>query len=176
MTNKFYRKDAIINVYVADIAEYNISGNLIGDWVSLPIKKKDFRDFLKTIGSPKRIGLRDFYVNNSTFNGFKIEDFKGIQELNEVCKRMERINPYKVNNFNALYEALGDFKAALDYLESDDYVFYENMTIEEIAKKRFEECFNIPSSLGNHIDYSGLAHDMRYDGYYDTEYGVIEIL
>ena len=176
MTNNFYRKDAIINVYVADIAEYNNNGNLVGGWVSLPIKKSDFRAFLKTIGNPKRIGINDCYINNSAFNGLKIEDYKGIQELNEVCKRLERINPYKVDIFNALYEALRDFNTALDYLESGDYVFYENMTIEEIAKKRFEECFNIPSSLGSRIDYSGLANDMRYDGYYDTEYGVIVIL
>lgn len=175
MANKFYRKDAIINVYVANLEKYE-DGNLVGDWVSLPIKKKDFRDFLMTIGKPQRIGIHDCYVNNSAFNGLKIEDYKGIQELNKVCKRMERIDPYKVDIFNALYKALGDFNTALDCLESDGYTFYENMTIEEIAKKRFEECFNIPESLGTRIDYSGLAHDMRYDGYYDTEYGVIEIL
>ena len=120
MTDKFYRKDAIINVYVADIAEYNNNGNLVGGWVGLPIKKKDFRDFLMTIGSPKRIGINDCCINNSAFNGFKIEDYKGIQELNEVCKRMERIDPYKVDIFNALYEALGDFNTALDYLEAGD--------------------------------------------------------
>ena len=120
MTDKFYRKDAIINVYVADIAEYNISGNLVGGWVSLPIKKKDFRDFLMTIGSPKRIGINDYCINNSAFNGFKIEDYKGIQELNAVCKRMERIEPSKVDIFNTLYEALGDFESVLDYLEAGD--------------------------------------------------------
>ena len=176
MTSKFYRKDAIINVSVVNLTEYNISGKLIGGWVSLPIEKSDFKDFLKTIGNPKRIGLNECYVNNSAFNGLKIEDYISIQELNEVCKRMERINPYKVDIFNALYEALGDFNTALDRLESGDYAFYENMTIKEIAKKRLEEYFNIPSSLGNRIDYSGLAHAMRYDGYYDTEYGVIVIL
>ena len=175
MTNKFYRKDAIINVYVANLEKYE-DGNLVGGWVSLPIKKKDFRDFLITIGKPQRIGVHDCYINNSDFNGLKIEDYEGIQELNEVCKRMENIDPSKVNTFNALYEVLGDFNRALDYLEAGDYVFYENMTIEEIAKKRFEELYDIPESLGNRIDYSGIAHNMRYEGYYETEYGVIGIL
>ena len=141
MTNKFYRKDAIINVYVADIAKYNNDGNLVGGWVSLPIKKKDFRDFLMTIGKPQRIGIHDYYENNSAFNGLKIEDYEGIQELNEVCKRMERIDPYKVDIFNALYEALGDFNTALECLEAGDYTFYENMTIEELAKKAFRRMF-----------------------------------
>ena len=119
MTNKFYRKDAIINVYVANLEKYE-DGNLVGGWVSLPIKKKDFRDFLITIGKPQRIGVHDCYINNSDFNGLKIEDYEGIQELNEVCKRMENIDPSKVNTFNALYEVLGDFNRALDYLEAGD--------------------------------------------------------
>ena len=176
MTNKFYRKDAIINVHVADIEEYNNNGNLVGGWVGLPIKKSDFKAFLKTIGNPKKIGINDCYINNSAFNGLKIEDFKGIQELNEVCKRMERmerINPYKVDIFNALYEALGDFKTALDYLESDDYVFYENMTMEEVAQEQIRD---IPSYLGKYIDSKAFANDMRYDGYYETSRGVIYIV
>ncbi len=173
MTNKFYRKDAIINVYVVDIAEYNNNGNLVGGWVSLPIKKKDFRDFLMTIGNPKKVGLKDCYINNSAFNGLKIEDYKNIQKLNKVCKRMERIDPYKVNTFNALYEALGDFNTALDCLESENYGFYEDKTLEEVARKHLEKYFDIPPFLENHIDYSGLADDMRAQGYYETSRGVI---
>lgn len=171
MTNKFYRKDEIIHVYVADIAEYNNNGNLVGGWVSLPIEKSDFKAFLKTIGNPKRIGIKDCYINNSAFNGLKIEDY--IQELNEVCKRMKDIDTSEVNTFNALYEALGDFNTALDCLESDDYIFYENMTMEEVAK---EHIGAIPSYLGKYIDYKVFAHDMRYDGYYETAYGVICVI
>ena len=173
MTNKFYRKDAIINVYVADIAEYHNNGNLVGGWVGLPIEKSDFEAFLKTIGNPKGIGLNDCYMNNSAFNGFKIEDYKDIQELNEVCKRMERINPYKVDIFNALYEALGDFNTALNCLESENYGFYEDKTLEEVAREHLEKYFDIPPFLENHIDYSGLADDMSAQGYYETSRGVI---
>ena len=104
-----------------------------------------------TIGNPEEIAIHDF-ENNSAFNGLKIEDYKGIQELNEACKRMKRIKPYKVTTFNAIYEALGDFNTALDCLEAGDYTFYENMTIKEIAMNRFEECFKTPSSLIMRID------------------------
>ena len=45
--------------------------------------------------------------------------------------------------------------------------------MEEVAQ---EHIGDIPSYLGKYIDYKVYAHDMRYDGYYDTEYGVIEIL
>ena len=46
--NKFYNEIATLSVYIANLDEY-VKGNLIGDWISLPIKKKDFRDFLFSI-------------------------------------------------------------------------------------------------------------------------------
>ena len=79
----------------------------------------------------------------------------------------------EVNTFNALYEALGDFNTALDCLESDNYGFYEDKTMEEVAKEHLERHFDIPQFLKNHIDYSGLADDMSAEGYYETSRGVI---
>ena len=194
MTNKFYTKTANLSVYVVNLAEYD-KYNLVEDytnpnqtegWVSLPINKEDWEEFLTTIGNPEEYAIHD-YENNSEVDGLEIKEHENIEDLNKLAETLEDLNKLAEtleeiehkgmgNVFNALYEVLGDLNTVLDYLESGDYVFYENMTIEELAKKRFEECFNIPSSLENRIDYSGLAHDMRYDGYYDTEYGVIVIL
>ena len=95
--------------------------------------------------------------------------------MNQLAKRMENIDPSEVNTFNALYEALGDFNTALEYLESDYYTFYEDMTIEEVAKEHIdylEKYFNITPFLEK---YSELANDMRAKGYYETSRGVIYI-
>ena len=37
--NKFYNEKANLSVYIANLDEY-VRGNLIGNWISLPIKKK----------------------------------------------------------------------------------------------------------------------------------------
>ena len=117
MTNKFYRKDAIINVYVADIAEYNNNGNLVGGWVSLPIEENDWKDFLKTIGNPEEIAIHD-YENNSGIDSLVIKANASIEDLNEVAEALEVIeNKGMVNAFNALYGELGDFGDALEHLE-----------------------------------------------------------
>ena len=145
MTNKFYNEKANLSVYIANLGEY-VKGDLVGDWVSLPIDEDDFEDFLKTIGNPEKYAIHD-YKDNLGLNGIEITQHMSLEELNELGERMEDINPSEVNAFNALYEALGeDFEEALDIFESEDYAFYGNMTMEEV---------------------------MRRDGYYETEYGVI---
>lgn len=146
MTNKFYNETANLSVNIINLTEYNNKGKLIGGWVSLPINKEDFEDFLKTIGNPEKYAIHD-YEDNLGLNGIEITKHMSLEELNELSERMGDINPSEVDAFNALYEALEeDFEEALDIFESEDYAFYGNMTMEEV---------------------------MRRDGYYKTEYGII---
>ena len=128
MTNILYSKNAPLNIYIANLDEY-VRGNLIGDWVSLPIKKRDFRDFLFSIGNPEKIKILD-YKDNLGLNGLKIRKYKSLKEVNQLAKRIKNIDPYEVNTFNALYEELGDFESALNYLESKNYGFYGYMIID----------------------------------------------
>ena len=171
--NKFYNEKANLSVYIANLEEY-VKGNLVGDWVSLPIKANDWKDFIKTIGNPEELAIHD-YENNLGLYGLKIGEYMSIKELNELGERIENIDTCDVDILNALYEALGDFEETLDCLESDNYVFYENMTLEEVAQEYIEECYDIPEGLENYIDYKAFARDMRYDNFYETDYGVIAI-
>ena len=101
MTNTFYRKDAILNIYVVNLEEYDkcnlvedyTTGNPTEDWVSLPIIKDDLKDFLKTIGNPKKIAIHD-YESNSSFGSLVIKDDTNIEDLNELAKELE--NYYEV--------------------------------------------------------------------------------
>ena len=173
MTNKFYNEKANLSVYIANLEEY-VKGNLVGDWVSLPIEENDFEDFLKTIGNPEEIAIHDF-ENNLGLYGLKIKEYMSLKELNELGERIENIDACDVDALNALYEALGDFEETLACLESGGYVYYGNMTMEEVAREYIEECYDIPEGLENYIDYKALARDMSYDSYYETDYGVIAI-
>ena len=106
MTNKFYNEKATLSVYIANLDEY-VKGNLIGNWISLPIKKKDFRDFLFTIDNPEKVKILD-YKDNLGLKGLKIRKYKSLKEVNQLAKRMEDIDPSEVNTFNALYDELGE--------------------------------------------------------------------
>ena len=173
MTNKLYNEKANLSVYIANLEEY-VKGNLVGDWTSLPIEENDWKDFLKTIGNPEEIAIHD-YENNLGLEGVEIGEYMSLKELNELAERIEGIDLCEVDTFNALYEAWGDFEETLACLESGGYVYYGNMTMEEVAREYIEECYDIPEGLENYIDYKAVARDMRYDNYYETDYGVIAI-
>ena len=173
--NKFYNEKANLSVYVANLAEY-VNGNLVGDWISLPIEKSDWKDFLKTIGNPEEIAIHG-YENNLGLDGLKIGEYMSIEDLNELCERIEGIDLREVDTFNALYEALGDFEGALECYESDNYVYYGDMTLKEIAQEHIEEYYDIPDGLEKYIDYELYTRDMELDGFYcRTTYGTIAIL
>ena len=175
MTNILYSKTAPLNIYVANLAEYN-NGNLVGSWISLPIEENDWKDFLKTIGNPAEYVTHDF-DNNIGLDGLKIGKYESIDKLNNLTRRLSNLSPYEITVINALYEVLEDLEQALDYYESDNYVYYGDMTLEEIAQENIKEYYDIPEGLENYIDYRLYASDMDIEGfYYKTTYGTIEML
>ena len=71
--NKFYNETASLSVYVANLEEY-VKGNLVGDWVSLPIEENDWKDFLKQLETLKRsqyMTMRAIQASNFLANLFK---------------------------------------------------------------------------------------------------------
>ena len=174
-TNKFYNDTSALSVYIANLGEYT-NGKLVGDWISLPIEEDDFKDFLKTIGNPEEIAVHDF-EDNSGLEGVEIGEYMSLKELNELAEHIENINIDEICIVNALYVALEDFAQALDYYEANNYVYYGDMTLEEIAQEHIEEYYDIPEVLKQYIDYRLYARDMDIEGYYyTTNYGTIEIL
>ena len=59
-----------------------------------------------------------------------------------------------------------------------DIVFYRNMTMLDVAYELIDECYDLEKMLGrlsSYFDYAAFARDLSYDGYIETEYGVLEI-
>ena len=59
-----------------------------------------------------------------------------------------------------------------------DIVFYRNMTMLDVAYEIIDECYDLEKMLGrlsSYFDYAAFARDLSYDGYIETEYGVLEI-
>lgn len=56
MTNKFYNKKASLSVYIVNLAEY-VKGNLVGDWISLPIELLYDRPCIVGVTRPFKVEL-----------------------------------------------------------------------------------------------------------------------
>ena len=51
--------------------------------------------------------------------------------------------------------------------------YYDGMTLEEVAEQIVEECYDLPEIALRYFDYEAFARDLRFDGYTETEHGVI---
>ena len=98
----------------------------------------------------------------------EIGDGMSIEEIKIVCKRIGKLNTEELYILNALYEALEDIEKALDYYESDKYVYYGCITMKEVAQEFLNGAHAIPSYFKKHIDYKSIARDMLNNGYYIT--------
>ena len=57
-----------------------------------------------------------------------------------------------------------------------DVVFYEGMTLEEVAKELVEEGYfgEVAEGLYIYIDFDAIACDLATDGYRETDKGVVK--
>ena len=125
---------------------------------------------LKDFGSVKKGDLGGW------IDDMEIGDGMSIEEIKIVCKRIGKLNTEELYILNAIYEALEDIEKALDCYESDKYVYYGCITMKEVAQEFLSGAHTIPSYFKKHIDYKSIARDMLNNGYYITDYGVIEII
>ncbi len=80
----------------------------------------------------------------------------------------------EVRSFDEWSDLVNDYEDNWDR----DIVFYRNKTMLDVAYEIIDECYDLEKQLGNlssYFDYAAFARDLSYDGYTETEHGVIEI-
>ena len=108
-------------------------------------------------------------------NGFSLRIFSentNISDLNDLAERLEALDKYDLEKLEAILEADGgSLENALDNM--DDYTYYANMSLEDVAYEIVDECYDLPEIAQRYFDYAAFARDLGFDGYTETENGVI---
>ena len=77
----------------------------------------------------------------------------------------------------AAIDAFGySLEEAIDKQQRGYFTFYAGMTLEEVAEELVNECYftrDTPDIFTRYFDYEAFARDLGFDGYSETEYGVI---
>lgn len=164
----------MFRIFLTNLGKYN-EGELVGKWVDLPCG--DFETELKAIGvsdEPDENGAyyEEFFITDyeNDYN-VSVDEYENLDELNDIAERLEGLDEYDQMKLEAYCEAVSnDVLYALDHI--DDFYFYANMTLEDVAAELFDECYShdIPDC---YIDYRAFARDLRFDGYTETEHGVV---
>lgn len=157
--------------FITNLGKYN-EGELVGKWIDFPIDEDDFQDELESIGVKENTMYEEWFITDYDCSLFDMYDafgeYPNIDDINEVAEALEDHE----SEFTALMEVCS-YTDALGYLESENYTFYEGMTLEDVAYELVDECYDLPEIAQRYFDYAAFARDLGFDGYSETSNGVI---
>lgn len=164
----------MIKGFITNLGKYN-EGELIGEWITFPIDEDDLQEVFKRIGISDEPDENGVYYEEYFFTDWDgcyycgFGEYESIDKLNELAEALEHEGEELVK---AIMEATGDsLEDALT--RTDEAIFYENMTLKEVAYEIVNDCYNLPEFALRYFDYEAFGRDLRYDGYTEVDNGVI---
>ncbi len=155
----------MLNIYLTNLSAYN-NGQLVGEWLELPFTPQQYSECLKRIGNPEETFITDY----DSDLGIKVGEWDNIFTLNEQIQEAEG---YDADLIAAIIACGYSLEDAIDM--ADDVIFYPGMELIDVAYEIVEECYDLPEIAERYFDYEAFARDLGFDGYHETEYGVLYI-
>lgn len=157
----------MLNIYLTNLGKYN-EGELIGEWVKLPITDEELEKVFERIGINEE--YEEYFITDfeSDF-GYSVNEYDNLDELNEVAEKIENLDEDQGEIVKALIHDLGyTVDEAIDKIDDGDYVIWtdcDNMT--DVAYQMVEEygCLNnIPENIARYFDYESYGRDLGIEG------------
>ena len=166
----------MLNVFMNTWGNYNTNGADGGEWIALPMDAEELDEVLEAIA--RKMGdndpewaIHDYEWETEEDFG-EVHEMDSIHEWNRLCNEAHNLDEYEAEMVAAAIDAYGyTFAEALE--KKDDFVFYRNMDLEEVAEELIEECYNLPEFALRYFDYKAFGRDLSFDGYTETQWGVI---
>jgi acetyltransferase-like isoleucine patch superfamily enzyme len=168
----------MLNIYITDLAAYN-AGVLVGEWVSLPTDKFALTRIITEI-----LAKGEAATGEEHHEEFFITDYEWSFMAGEIREVGEYEDPYALNREAFLLGELDQEQLkAVSFLlsqgitntiedaitKADDVIIHPNCTLKDVAYVLAQEYYAVDELaplIANHIDYDGIARDLRYEGLY----------
>lgn len=173
----------MLNIYINTWGNYNENGADLGEWITLPMDADELEKTLERVADAMHDDDPEWFVNDyewtTDFQPFEVNELDDYDELNERCEKLDNLDKYECEALAAIIEATGDdFDDCLDILESGSYQFYQGMDLDEVAEEIVNDCYftrDTPDIFTRYFDYEAFGRDLGFDGYTETEWGVIYV-
>lgn len=160
-----------MEAYVTNLGKYT-EGQLVGKWVDFPTDEEQFTKVLESIGVKENSAYEEYFITDyetSYVDAYEaLGEYPSIDDLNEFAELEED------EEFNALMEVVS-YQEAKDIYENESYTYYAGMTLSDVAYWIVDECYDLPEIAKRYFNYDAFARDLGFDGYSETENGVIKI-
>lgn len=158
----------MMNIYLTNLGKYN-EGELIGEWVELPVSHEELRKVFERIGINEE--YEEYFITDYECDFYEVGEYESIDTLNEIAERIKELDESESKVVKALMSELGyTLNEAIDKVNSGDYMIYndcENMT--DIAYQVVEECGylnNVPDNVARYFDYESFGRDLGIEETY----------
>ncbi len=173
----------MISIYLTNLGKYN-EGELVGEWVELPIKSKALEAALERIGIDNVRYEEYFLTDYESLVAGIIESLGEYSNLSTVNYLALRLKSMDVDELKCL-EAVIDYEGETDIdritnltYNLDCYYYREDITTpRDYGEMLVDEGYlgEIPDSLANYLDHAAIGNEFLLDSEAGlTKYGLVE--
>lgn len=158
----------MMNIYLTNLGKYN-EGELIGEWVELPVSHEELQKVFERIGINEE--YEEYFITDYECDFYEVGEYESLDTLNEIAERIEELGEEESEVVKALMSELGyTLNEAIDKVNSGDYRIYSDCDdMTDIAYQVVEECGylnNVPDNVARYFDYESFSRDLGIEGTY----------
>ena len=171
----------MLKIFVNTWGNYNENGADGGEWITLPMDEDKLEDKLEAIAEAMgdedpEWAIHDYEWTSEVELG-EVHEMDSIEEWNERCQEVESLEDYELKEIAAAMEAFSySFQEAMERQQRGCFSFYPGQDLEDVARELVDDCYitkDTPDIFTRYFDYEAFARDLGFDGYTETQYGVI---
>lgn len=171
----------MLNIYINTWGNYNEHGADGGEWITLPMDADELKEKLNKAAKAMNDNDPEWFVNDyewtTDIKPFEVHEMDNYFELNEQLNLLNDLEEWEREEIAAAVDAFGySFMEAYEKQQQGCFVLYRDQDLEDVAYDLVNDCYftkDTPDIFERYFDYSAFARDLGYDGYVETEWGVI---
>lgn len=169
-------KNVNFSVFVENGSVYR-DGGMLGVWFELPMSDDEMESKFAEIGIAYHDDLvlnKDYVITDFENNiDYEVGDYEPIDLLNDLAYRLEDVQCMEW--LTAYMDETGEsLDEAIEHYEYNS-VWYDGMTLEEVAEEFVDNTENLSEFARRYFDYEALARDLCIDGYVEYDGGVLYV-
>jgi antirestriction protein len=169
-----------LSIYLTNLGKYN-EGELVGEWVNLPITDEELEAVLDRIGideEHEETFITDYECDNTQV---EIREYTSVEDLNEMAEAVADFDEIENAALEAFLYFGYDFADAVEGVKNYEYRSYDGaMSMEDVAYEVVEEhgyLNGVPKIVARYFDYEAFGRDLEIEGdFYSYDNGYIEVL
>lgn len=156
----------MINIFITNLGKYN-EGELIGEWVTLPISEEELKKVCERIGINE--DYEEYFITDYECDFMKIGEYESISSLNEIAEKISELDEKEKKVAKALIsECSYTIDEAIEKVNNGDYIiYYDCNDITDVAYQVVEEygyLNDVPDTVTRYFDYESFGRDLGIEG------------